>query len=203
MIPRRRTMDAEKEPIWQVIRMHLKSQPADIPRRISEGIICSRMRRRSFWSLQRAAIPVSSARSKKKTQELRSSRSRANHSMSGCSGSTRRVRQEYGIQPRRWCRKQLPRQLKIRQNRARRSCRQDRAATSDQDTVRRRNRQWVRRLRLGSKELKNGTPHAIENGKLGGCAGSGECSVRGIHKVPDRLPLVKLFQRTEADHIFG
>lgn len=51
-------------------------------------------------------------------------------------------------------RKHLPRQLKIRQNLARRSCRQDRAATSDQDTVRRRNRQWVRRRRLGSKELK-------------------------------------------------
>ena len=50
--------------------------------------------------------------------------------------------------------------------------------------------------------LKTGTPHAIENGKLGGCAGSGECSVRGIHKVPDRLPLVRLFQRTEADLIF-
>ena len=50
--------------------------------------------------------------------------------------------------------------------------------------------------------MKNGTPHAIENGKLGGCAGSGECSVRGIHKVPDRLPLVRLFQRTEADLIF-
>ena len=50
--------------------------------------------------------------------------------------------------------------------------------------------------------LKNGTPHAIENGKLGGCAGSCECSVRGIHKVPDRLPLVRLFQRTEADLIF-
>ena len=30
----------------------------------------------------------------------------------------------------------------------------------DQDTVRRRNRQWVRRRRLGSKELKNGTPHS-------------------------------------------
>ena len=84
----------------------------------------------------------------------RSSRSRANPSKSGCSGSTRRVRQENGIQPRRWCRKHLPRQLKIRQNLARRSCRQDRAATSDQDTVRRRNRQWVRRRRLDSKELK-------------------------------------------------
>ena len=58
-------MDAEKEPIWQVIRMHLKSQPADIPRRISEGIICSRMRRRSFWSLQRA----DSGRSSKELKE--------------------------------------------------------------------------------------------------------------------------------------
>lgn len=39
--------------------------------------------------------------------------------------STRRVRQENGIQPRRLCRKQLPRQLQIRQNLARRSCRQE------------------------------------------------------------------------------
>ena len=65
----------------------------------------------------------------------------------------------------------------------------------------------VDRVQLGeaieiSIHLKNGTPHAIENGKLGGCAGSCECSVRGIHKVPDRLPLVRLFQRTEADLIF-
>lgn len=65
----------------------------------------------------------------------------------------------------------------------------------------------VDRFQLGEEieifvHLKNGTPHAIENGKLGGCAGSGECSVRGIHKVPDRLPLVRLFQRTEADLIF-
>lgn len=66
----------------------------------------------------------------------------------------------------------------------------------------------VDRFQLGEEieifvHLKNGTPHAIENGKLGGCAGSGECSVRGIHKVPDRLPLVRLFQRTEADLIFA
>ena len=65
----------------------------------------------------------------------------------------------------------------------------------------------VDRVQLGEAieifiHLKNGTPHAIENGKLGGCAGSCECSVRGIHKVPDRLPLVRLFQRTEADLIF-
>ena len=65
----------------------------------------------------------------------------------------------------------------------------------------------VDRFQLGEEieifvHLKNGTPQAIENGKLGGCAGSGECSVRGIHKVPDRLPLVRLFQRTEADLIF-
>ena len=66
----------------------------------------------------------------------------------------------------------------------------------------------VDRFQLGEEieifvHLYNGIPHAIENGKLGGCAGSGECSVRGIHKVPDRLPLVRLFQRTEADLIFG
>lgn len=65
----------------------------------------------------------------------------------------------------------------------------------------------VDRVQLGEAleifaHMKNSTPHAIENGKLGSCAGSGECSVRGIHKVPDCLPLVRLFQRTEADLIF-